>query len=719
MYKKLHNQTLNFRALFILVALAFSVQTFAFEDTYCGSIAGFEFSNGSSSTAISNNQSYYIGDLPSDFYIDLQVNGYSNSARYYVRNLDTGQCYNINENYAPYTFPGGNGAWNLGCGNFEVKSKIYKYSSCSSYCDSETIRFTITCSNPCGDISGLELSNGTDTVTVVDHGVYELDTLPNNFYADLIVNGQSESASLKVENLTTGQVFNVGENYLPYTAPGGNAAWSYGTGNFKITSKIFATNYCQGAACDENVIYFTINNTICGEVDGFEFSNFSDAAVSIVDGASYDLDNLPADFNINLLTSGNVESAYFTLTNLETGDVYTKTENATPYTYPGATTASWAHGCGTFKVCSSIYAANNAGGAECDSSCVTFTINCEEPCGTISEFAFSNTTDNVTIAQGGVYNIADLPEDFYVDAIVDGGSESVRLTATNLDTNETLVIIENVVPYTYPAGGVAWSLGLGNFQIQAELFSADYNGGTLCDTQTISFALVDVLQCEDVSAGTGSLSTGFAVVTPGVTVSVSVITNNDAVLPVGYQLGTVLTKGAGLTIEGVSESTTMILPVSGGNYKVHTLAYDPTTFNLNDIELGDTTAFYILDLIENNEICADLDANGNPLLIVTTGSTDRTTGATQLAETKGNDNLDAGLKLYPNPVVNELHVNINLLQGEVLTYSMMDVNGKQVLAGRLSSNTNMIQTNQLAGGLYILRMTSETRSFTKKVVVRK
>ena len=27
--------------------------------------------------------------------------------------------------------------------------------------------------------------------------------------------------------------------------------------------------------------------------------------------------------------------------------------------------------------------------------CVTFTINCEEPCGAISEFAFSNGTDNL------------------------------------------------------------------------------------------------------------------------------------------------------------------------------------------------------------------------------------------------------------------------------------------------------------------------------------
>ncbi|AUC77648.1 T9SS type A sorting domain-containing protein [Olleya sp. Bg11-27] len=943
MCKKLLIKTLNFRALFTVIAFAFSVQTFALEDTRCGSISGFEFSNGNSTTRITNNQSYYIGDLPSDFYVDLQVNGYSRSAKFYVKNLDTGQRYSINENRLPYTFPGGNGAWNLGCGNFEIKSKIYKYRGCGSYCDSETIRFTITCDDPCGDIAGYEFSNGSETVAITNNAVYELNSLPNNFYLDLLVNGQSESASLKVKNLTTGQTFtirenylpytapggnaawsygtgnfkiiskifatnycqgdacdqevvyftindtvcgeiegfefsnfsdtavsivdgasydlntlpsnfninlltsgpvesarftltntetgevfnrtenvvpytypgatnvvwahgcgtfkicsnvylennangeacdstcitftinceapcgdisgyefsngtdavaitnnavyelnslpndfyvdllvngesesaslkvknlttgqtfNVGENYLPYTAPGGNAAWSYGVGDFEITGKIFATNYCQGDACDEAVIYFTINDTVCGEIEGFEFSNFSDAAVSIVDGGSYDLNNLPTDFNINLITSGPLESAFFTLTNTETGEVFTKTENVVPFTYPGATNAVWPHGCGTFNICSNIYLENNTNGIECGNLCVTFTINCEVPCGAISEFAFSNGTDNITVADGGEYNVSDLPTDFYVSAITEGGSESVRLTATNLDTNASLVFVENV----YPLEGAAWSLGLGNFQIQAELFSGDTSTGTLCDVQTVNFTLVDVLECEAVYAGTGVLSTGLVIVSPGVTVSVNVITNNDAILPLGYQLGTVLTKGNDLIIEKVSSSTTISMPEVGGFYKVHTIAYNPATFNLSDISLGNTTVFNILDLIANNEICADINEAGVPLTVIMTGSTDR---VAVTAETKTSAILESDIKLYPNPVVDQLNVNITLLQGEVLTYAMMDVNGKQVLAGRLSNNTNRIQTNQLAGGLYILRMTSETRSFTKKVVVRK
>ncbi len=114
----------NFKAMLVLLAMTFSFQSFALEDTYCGSIAGFEFSNGTTTTAISYNQSYYINDLPNNFYVNLLVSGYSQSAKFYVRNLDTGQCYNVNENHLPYTFPGGNGAWNYGCGNFEVKAKL-------------------------------------------------------------------------------------------------------------------------------------------------------------------------------------------------------------------------------------------------------------------------------------------------------------------------------------------------------------------------------------------------------------------------------------------------------------------------------------------------------------------------------------------------------------------------------------------------------------------
>jgi|GEM_PF-2377206 len=841
MYKKLPKKTLVFKALLMLFAFAFSSQSYGLEDTRCGSISGFQFSNGTTSTAINYNQSYYINDLPNNFYIDLLVNGYSQSAKYHVRNLDTGQSYTVSENHLPYTFPGGNGAWNYGCGNFEIKAKLYKYNSCGRYCDSETIRFNISCApaQTCGDIAGYQFTNGTESVAITNNGVYELDALPNNFYVDLLVDGQSESASLRLKNLTTGQIFNVGENYLPYTIPGGNTAWSYGTGDFKLIGKIFENNYCQSTMCDKEVVYFTINNTVCGQIDGFEFSNFSDAAITIVDGASYDLENLPADFNINLLTSGPLESAYFTLTNVDTGEVFNKTENVVPYTYPGATNTVWSHGCGTFQICSSVYQANYANGTECDSacltftitcedpcgtidgfefsnfsdatvaivdgssydlenlpsdfninlltsgplesayftltnvdtgevfnktenvvpytypgatnsvwshgcgtfqlctsiytenntngtecanSCVTFTINCEEPCGNLDVFAFSNGSESVTITEGGEYNISDLPSDFYIDALVVGASESTITTITNLETGATTVVTDNTLPYAYPTTETSWDLGIGNFKVETQLFAGDDASSTLCDVQEVTFFLVDVLECEATSAGTSTLSTGLAIVSPGISVTVTVNLNNDAVLPNGYQLSALLTKGDDLVIEGYSSTQELTIPEVGGFYKVHTLAYNPETFNLNAITLGTTTAFDILDLIANNQICADLDEVGSPLMVIVVGSTDRNSNVS-VNQVKDipliEKQLSTEVKIFPNPAVNQLNIKVDLLKDETLNYTMIDINGKQVLAGRLSSNLNVINTSELAVGFYILKLNSEVRNITKKIMVKK
>ncbi len=90
-------------------------------------------------------------------------------------------------------------------------------------------------------------------MTITNNETYALDALPNNFYVDLLIDGASESANLILVNLTTGQTFNVGENYTSYTIPGGNAAWCYGTGDFKLIGKIFENNYFQGTLYDEEL----------------------------------------------------------------------------------------------------------------------------------------------------------------------------------------------------------------------------------------------------------------------------------------------------------------------------------------------------------------------------------------------------------------------------------------------------------------------------------
>ena len=72
----------------LLFMLTFFISFTSFAQNSCGEIDGFQFSNGSESTEISNGGEYDINTLPNNFFIDLNVNGYSQSARYIVTNLE-------------------------------------------------------------------------------------------------------------------------------------------------------------------------------------------------------------------------------------------------------------------------------------------------------------------------------------------------------------------------------------------------------------------------------------------------------------------------------------------------------------------------------------------------------------------------------------------------------------------------------------------------------
>lgn len=82
---------------------------------------------------------------------------------------------------------------------------------------------------------------------------------------------------------------------------------------------------------------------------------------------------------------------------------------------------------------------------------------------------------------------------------------------------------------------------------------------------------------------------------------------------------------------------------------------------------------------------------------------------------KTTQNEIAGLKIYPNPVSNGvLHIESNLNLER--TISLFDVLGKQVLSTTTSNNT--INTANLKSGIYILKITENGKTSTKKLVVK-
>ncbi|WP_290470444.1 T9SS type A sorting domain-containing protein [Lacinutrix sp. MedPE-SW] len=610
----------------------------------------------------------------------------------------------------------------------------------------------------CGQISGFKFSNGSSSTTITNNGTYTIGDLPNNFFVDVKVSGYSQSAKIRVKNLNTGQYITIQENYLPYTFPGGNGAWSYGPGTYEIKAKLYKYNYCNSYSCDTETIRFTLTNTPpCGQIDGLAFSNGTNS-VNITNGGTYDIASLPYNFYVDVLVSGVSESAYNRITNLDTGAVYSNTENVLPYTYPAGNSA-WTLGTGTFQFYSSVYKYNNLCGTKCDAVCITFTIY-EDNCGDITEFQFTNGTDQATtIVDGGLYTVNDLPAGFYIDGIVNGDSDSLRFEVTNVNTGQVYNIIENYLPYTFPAGNGAWFLGTGTFQVKGSLFTGNYCNGTLCDEDTVTFTITDGPdEVCDAEAGSTNTDGSIYLVLPGFQKRVQVTPGPNAVLPEGYNYCTLISSkadgsdddddddddnGSIRTIKSFEVGLSAAIN-QAGLFRVHLLVYNPETLDLNSIVPGTTTPTDVLNTLANNNICASLDDAGKSIVVITAGPDERAanTDEPKVEPIKGEDlqtvettkntlvskpeevveTASVDIKLYPNPVVDNLNVELLLLDAEVMNYQVFDLNGKQVIKGAFDNSTfgkTQVNTSALSTGLYVVKFQSNFRSFSKKIQVSK
>jgi len=161
------------------------------------------------------------------------------------------------------------------------------------------------------------------------------------------------------------------------------------------------------------------------------------------------------------------------------------------------------------------------------------------------------------------------------------------------------------------------TLDLGTIQLgvttAAEVVALlEQGGGAICASLDVDGAATSVIECAtcDADAGTLTADNAEACLENG-EATVSATANNDAVVPVGFETAFVLTEGAGLVI--VQTATTPSFTVTAaGDYRVHTLVYDPNTLDLGTIQLGVTTAAEVVALLEQGggAICASLDVDG-------------------------------------------------------------------------------------------------------------
>ena len=84
------------------------------------------------------------------------------------------------------------------------------------------------------------------------------------------------------------------------------------------------------------------------------------------------------------------------------------------------------------------------------------------------------------------------------------------------------------------------------------------------------------------------------------------------------------------------------------------------------------------------------------------------------AETLSNTNFDeTQFTIYPNPVTNQLHVEGE--QAQIKRVEIFTLNGKQVLDVNFQ-NAQPIDVSNLAKGMYLVKVETESGSLTKKLV---
>jgi len=76
--------------------------------------------------------------------------------------------------------------------------------------------------------------------------------------------------------------------------------------------------------------------------------------------------------------------------------------------------------------------------------------------------------------------------------------------------------------------------------------------------------------------------------------------------------------------------------------------------------------------------------------------------------------------IYPNPVLNGNELNIKFKSNISAKFEMYNVAGKLVMTDEVSNqDTKTIKTNALSNGIYLLKISSDNASTTRKVVIMK
>jgi hypothetical protein len=266
-------------------------------------------------------------------------------------------------------------------------------------------------------------------------------------------------------------------------------------------------------------------------------------------------------------------------------------------------------------------------------------------------------------------------------------------------------------------------------------------GGDICASLDVAGAAFNVSPCEEEClADAGDITPSDFLVCWATEQLIGVPAGN-AVVPAGYEVLYVLTRGNGLVIRQVNTEPVFNV-TQNGIYRIHTLVYDPNTLDLSIVVPGVTTGFDVNSLLiqGGGTICASLDVEGAPFIAVgpilcaiidifrdVDTSNPQAMAASLESMDQGllmaieNDQPLAITSLWPNPTNGELNVEVFLADDVNVSVEVTTITGQQatvpqaVTVGKGSARTT-IDVSGLAPGSYMLRLVAGEYTATERFV---
>jgi len=165
-------------------------------------------------------------------------------------------------------------------------------------------------------------------------------------------------------------------------------------------------------------------------------------------------------------------------------------------------------------------------------------------------------------------------QDLIIEAV--SADPSFEVTELGTYTIHTLVYDPNTLDLSIVEFGVTTGVDVNGLLVQG--------GGSICAALDVAGASIEAA---GPSAGT-LMTAAPSVCFEGAGTMISAESNGDLVMPGGYSVIYVLTRGASLVIEQVAAEPAFSVE-SAGQYTIHTLVYDPETLDLGIVEFGVTT----------------------------------------------------------------------------------------------------------------------------------